>query len=288
MSIQRLTLLPQRTDVEGDATPQPVMPGTPTVEVTSISRLAQGGRWQTEAMRSYSRPVLIWITRGQGKITISGRSGGYGTHNAIFLPAGTMHGFSVMGQVMGSLVHLPRDPGLSWPERHIHLRLRDGRLQREMTGLIDTMERESMVDDPLTPRALVHQAGLLSVWLQRVIGDGAEVAVPQEETTAHKLVEAYTTLIERDFRRPVGVAHFAEELGVTPTHLARVCGQVAGKGALDLLRDRRHYEARRLLRHSNKKIADIARETGFSSAAYFTRAFLTETGQSPSAFRRSG
>ena len=288
MSIQRFTLLPQHDDAADGEQAEPVQPVEPAVEVASISRLAKGGRWQTEAMRSYTRPVLLWITRGQGKITVSGRSSGYGTHNAIFLPAGTMHGYSVMGQVMGSLVFLPRGNALDWPTRPVHLRLRDGRLQREMTGLIDTMEREATNQDAQTARALHHHAGLLSVWLDRVIARGDEQAVAHRETTAHRLVEAYTALIERDFRRPVGVAHFAEALGVTPTHLARVCAQVSGQGALDLLKDRRHYEARRLLRNTDRKIADIARDVGFSSAAYFTRAFAAETGKSPSAFRRDG
>ena len=66
---------------------------TSPFRVLPLGRLAKGGRWRTEAMRSYGAPVLLWFTRGQGRITINGRTNGYTAHNAVFIPAGTMHGF---------------------------------------------------------------------------------------------------------------------------------------------------------------------------------------------------
>ena len=100
-------------------------------------------------------PVLIWFTKGQGRITVAGVTSGYGAHNAIFLPPGTMHGFDMVGQVFGSVLFLPRDSGLPWPEEPLHLRLRDARRQAELTGLIDTLERESTGTDlaPFQPSA---------------------------------------------------------------------------------------------------------------------------------------
>ena len=114
-----------------------VDPELPPVDVTSVSRMAQGGRWRTEAMRSYDRPVLLWVTRGQGRLTIAGRTCGYGPHNLVFLPPRTMHGFSTMGPVLGSLVFLPDDPMFDWPVEALHLRLNDVQRQRELTAMID-------------------------------------------------------------------------------------------------------------------------------------------------------
>lgn len=261
----------------------------PPVEVESVARLVQGGRWRTEAMRSYDRPVLLWFTRGQGRMTIAGRTTGYGPHNLVFLQPKTMHGFSTMGPVLGSLVYLPNDPMFDWPGQPMHLRLSDGQRQRELTGMIDAMNREQSSDCDRSNMALYHHAGLLAVWLSRMadMTEGAHVPAPraQVETAAHRLTEAFTSLIERDFRRPDGVQHYAQLLGVTPTHLTRVCRKVAGVPALDILTDRRHFEARRLLRDSRMPISEIARKSGFASAAYFTRAFRARSGQSPSEFR---
>lgn len=259
------------------------------VDVQSVGRLVQGGRWRTEAMRSYQRPLLLWFTRGQGRLTIAGRTCGYGPHNLVFLPPNTMHGFSTMGPVLGSLAFLPDDPTFDWPGEPIHLRLNDVQRQRELTAMIDGMAQEQSRGSARSNMALYHHAGLLSVWLSRAADDLLGTQPPSQgtrlDTAAHRLAEAFTALVERDFRRPDGVQHYAKLLGVTPTHLSRVCRKVAGVPALGILTDRRHFEARRLLKDSRMPVADIARQSGFASAAYFTRAFRSRTGKSPTEFR---
>jgi AraC-like DNA-binding protein len=45
------------------------------------------------------------------------------------------------------------------------------------------------------------------------------------------------------------------------------------------------YEARRLLLDTDMPAREIAEHLGFSSAAYFTRAFTQATGRTPSDFR---
>jgi len=290
MTLPRLTLLPQPVRTEASAStvvlPEPELP---PVEVISVARMVQGGRWRTEAMRSYDRPVLIWFTRGQGRLTVAGRSSGYGPHNLLFLPKQTMHGFTTMGPVLGSVVFLPDEPSLDLPVEPMHLRIHEAQQQRELTGIIEAMQREASAEDEHANRALTYHAGLLSVWLSRVGELYAHhpnaSSATRLDTAAHRLAEAFTALVERDFRNSAGVQHYAGLLGVTPTHLSRVCRKVAGRPALDILTDRRHFEARRLLRDTNIQIAEVARKCGFTSAAYFTRAFRARSGQSPSEFR---
>ena len=254
------------------------------VDVVGLQRLALGGRWRVEAMRSYSRPVLLWFTRGSGRVTINGTTRGYGPHNAVFLPAGTMHGFDMLGQVLGFAVFLPADPALDWPEEPVHVRCREGRLQAELTGLIEQLERATASPDDETTAELFHLSGLVSVWLKRR-ASATESDINKEERSADRLVAAYAALVERDFRLSRGVADYAADLGVTPTHLSRVCRATSGRSALTLLIDRRLYEARRLLRDTTMPIQDIATDTGFGSPAYFSRAFRSEVGTSPSEFR---
>lgn len=292
MTLQRLTLLPLAGVAEDPSSRRPqAIPGVAgqTIEVTSVSRISQGGRWRTEAMRSYDRPILLWFTRGQGRITISGRSGGHGAHNAFFLPQGTMHGFSATPTVFGSLVRIPLDDARFWPQMPVHLRIREVHLQRELTGMIDAIEREALDDKAQSDRALNYRAGLLAIWFSRLTDEMAESVHSKPETSAaHRLTEAYTALIERDYTAPVGVKHFAALLGVTPTHLSRACRQVSGLAALDILSDRRHFEACRLLKDSRLPVATVAERTGFSSPAYFTRAFRARAGSSPTEFRTGG
>jgi len=256
------------------------------VEVMGLARLAHGGRWRVEAMRSYSRPVLLWFTRGSGRITMNGSTRGYGAHNALFLPPGTMHGFDMLGQVLGFAVFLPQDPSLDWPEEPLHIRCREGRMQAELTGLIEQLERAAHTDDGETSAELYHLSGLVSVWLKRRASE-ATLDTGRRERAADRLAAAYTALVERDFRLPKGVADYAADLGVTPTHLSRACRATCARSALALLIDRRLYEARRLLRDTTQPVQTIAKATGFGSPAYFSRAFRSEIGTSPTEFRNA-
>lgn len=72
------------------------------VRMTPLQALTQGPSWRSEAMRSYRAGLLLWVTRGQGRITLAGKTSGFGTHNVIWIPPGTMHGMSVGAAVYGT------------------------------------------------------------------------------------------------------------------------------------------------------------------------------------------
>lgn len=258
---------------------------TSTVRLVAIPRLSAGGRWRVEAMRSLSEPCLLWFTKGQGRITIAGVTRGYTTNNAIFIPAGVMHGFEAGPQVFGTAVFFGRDSEVVLPQTPLHLRIREVHAQQEVNVLLDSILRELESDTPAHDRATTHYLGLLGVWLERQArkADPAEAARP---TATRRLVTRYTSLLERNFRTGMGVADFAAALGVTPTHLTRCCNAACGRPASALLQDRRIFEARKLLSETRLPVGRIAEQLGFNSAAYFTRAFQHLTGKSPSAFRR--
>lgn len=261
-------------------------PSTP-FRIVPIALLAQGGRWRVEAMRGYSAPVLLWFTRGKGRITVAGQTRGYGPHNLVYIPPKVMHGFDMVGQVYGTALFLPRDmDNVGLPETPLHLRLVDAGLQAEVTAQIDNMQRELESGRAGSDRALEHMTGLFSVWLQRQLDEG-NARDERSGTSADRLAAAYTNLIEEHFRTDQGVAEYAAKLNVTPTHLTRACNVACGRPALQLLQDRRHYEARRLLSETRLPIKEVASALGFSSAAYFSRAFQAQTGRTPSSFRKN-
>ena len=257
--------------------------------LTAIAQNATHGRWRTEAMRSHSSPRLIFVGRGQGRITIAGLTSGYGANNLIYIPAGTMYGFEVGPTVFGQMLTIPQAMATEWPTEPVHLRLRDVVAQKELAVHLDALERELKSEQAGHQRAAHYQLGLLSIYFERQLDvRGDETTDARAETAAARLVAAYTDLIERDFRHHMGVADYAAKLGVTPTHLARCCRQTSGKSALELLNNRILFEARLMLRDSTDPVQEIAKSLGFGSAAYFTRAFQSQTGLTPSDFRKKG
>ena len=238
-----------------------------------------------EAMRSLSEPLLLWFTRGQGRITIAGVTRGYGPNNAVFIPPGTMHGFEVGQHVFGTAVFFGRDTDMVLPRQVHHLRIRENSAQVEVNLHLDAIGRELAGDKPAHDRAAHHHLGLLSVWLERQIALQPLEELPHSES-ARRLAMRFTQIVERDFRSGAGVAEYAAALGVTPTHLSRVCRTTTGRSAKAILADRVIFEARRLLSETRKPVQDVAQELGFGSPAYFTRAFQHHTGLTPSDFRR--
>lgn len=248
-----------------------------------IPQLARGGRWRVEAMRSYSHARLIWFTRGQGRITVAGVTRGYGPNNVIFLPAGTIHGFELNAQVFGTIVDFPANYTGEIPNHALHVRARENSNQVEFAAIFESFQRELSQEKLRTQSALESYANLMMIWLDRQAEIGAVDVFRQSAT--RKLATRYANAVEAGFASGKTIGDFAQELGVTPTHLNRVCSAASGKSAHEFLNDRLLAEARKLLADTNLPIRDIAAELGFSSAAYFTRAFQKKTGKTPSHFR---
>ena len=87
------------------------------------------------------------------------------------------------------------------------------------------------------------------------------------------------------FREQPALSLCANELGITPTQLNRVCQQVLGHAALGVLHARLVLEAQRELAYTNLSVKQIAFDLGFTDAGYFTRFFQRRTGSAPTVWR---
>ena len=255
-----------------------------TLAVIPLTHAGPTMRWRNEALRSHPTGRLILISKGQGRITVAGLTNGYGPNNLIFLPPQTMFGMEVGPTTHGQMLTVP--DSTDWPSQPVHLRLLDAWLQKEAVHYLEQIEKE------LQPTGDVKAAhlwqALLAIFVRRQAQ--SQVATPNDsrrDSAAAKLVARYTQLIARDYRLDRGVGSYAAELGVTPTHLARCCQQIAGRSPLALLNARIHFEACVLLRDTAMPVNQIAELLGFQSAAYFTRSFQDQAKQTPTDFRRA-
>ncbi|MDF3832991.1 helix-turn-helix domain-containing protein, partial [Cupriavidus basilensis] len=133
-------------------------------------------------------------------------------------------------------------------------------------------------------------AALLSLLLvgiaRRASGADASGAQPVGRTARH--FQQFQQLVEERFRHHQELAGYADTLGITATQLNRICQQLAGRSALQLIHSRLIVEAQRDLLYSDLDIKQIASTLGFADAAYFTRFFCRRVGQTPTAFRQQG
>jgi len=101
------------------------------------------------------------------------------------------------------------------------------------------------------------------------------------------LVQAYLELVDQHFRDTPRTSQYARLLGVTPGYLNAIVKGTTGKRASEVLHQRILLEAKRLLRHTDASITEIASYLTFADASYFTRFFRRATGSPPTAFRQN-
>lgn len=258
---------------------------TVDIRLVTLAQLTQAGAWQLELAHDRAETLLIWITRGQGVALLDGARRGIGTHNALFIPSRQLMATEMMRNSFGQALVLPAVSGLTLPETVQHLRVRDVTAQNELTVLFEALGREQNGGRPLHQSAMLAYSELTAIWLRRHIA--AFVQPPARPTAAQRLVRTYCARLVREYASGASMADHAAALGVTPTHLTRVCRSETGKTAAALLTERLLHAARQLLISTQVPVQDIARHLGFGSAAYFTRFIQQHTGRTPTALRRA-
>src|SRR5690606_6800633 len=125
-----------------------------------------------------------------------------------------------------------------------------------------------------------------AIWVAR---HGAPARRPESTSRSTFHFDRFTTLLERHHRSGWSVADYAQALGITAAHLNAICRETSGSNALHLIHERVLLAARRELAYTDKSIADVAANLGFSEPSYFTRFFKRAMGMTPKQYRqRSG
>ena len=252
--------------------------------VETLQQWCHGQSWRLALLHNLPEHVILFVTRGQGRLLLNGTMRGVGTHNLLTIPPGNAFALDLMRQGSGWIAAVPAESSLTLPQRARQLRLRDAGDIGTITQLFDACLREDREARPLAREAIAAHMSLMSVALRRLIA--APEHLPQPQSAAARLSEGLFRSLASHKGAPLTMADHAAMLGVTPTHLSRVAKASTGKTAANLMADHTLHAARIALADTSVPIADIARHLGFGSAAYFTRFMRSQTGQTPSALRR--
>ncbi|OED47845.1 AraC family transcriptional regulator [Rhodobacteraceae bacterium (ex Bugula neritina AB1)] len=251
-----------------------------------LVRLTSDGSWQTCLAHSRSHHLLIWITRGQGRLLLNGMQRGFGLHSVIFIPAGALWAADFNRQCLGQVLFMSGPLLSPFPDAPVHKRFASLQEQTGLAGHFEAISREQDAQQPHWTRAVQARCELAAVALHRH-PDNTGKQSTGKHSAAQRLSRAYCQRIACPQAGHHSMAAHAAALNVTPTHLTRVCKSVTGKTAAALLTERQLHAARSLLIKSELPIRDIASRLGFGSAAYFTRFIAQHTGQTPSGLRDS-
>jgi AraC family transcriptional regulator, transcriptional activator of pobA len=96
----------------------------------------------------------------------------------------------------------------------------------------------------------------------------------------------FLKFLEINFKRPARVEFYADKMNMSARNLNLISQSVFGKSITEIIETRKLIEARQLLLNSEKTVAEIGFELGYSEKSYFSRVFHKHTGATPTDFRK--
>jgi signal transduction histidine kinase/DNA-binding response OmpR family regulator len=111
----------------------------------------------------------------------------------------------------------------------------------------------------------------------------------------HEPTSGYNELFLKNLRKVLeekysddsfGIEELCDALSISRVQLHRKLIALTGQSASHFIRTFRLVKAKEMLMTTSKSVSEIAYETGFSDANYFSRVFSQEFGKPPSALRR--
>lgn len=224
---------------------------------------------------------VLHLTAGRADMVLDGDSHVLLPESVAVVPAGTVHGYTFSADVRGLVVTMmERDlDGLGLPRPGAMI-VRQG--CAEIAAALGRLAAEA--DRPGAGHDLAMRAHL-SLLLVALLRAAPERAGAATNVRASQLVTAFRDTVELRFRQTRRVADYAQSVGVSHTHLNRLCRQVLGRSALAVIEERVALEARRLLLFSTLPIKQIGAELGYEDPGYFSRFITRMFGMAPAALR---
>lgn len=107
----------------------------------------------------------------------------------------------------------------------------------------------------------------------------------KQATHSNNFVAKVKHYISGHLSEDLSLAALAERFYINPVYMSRLYKQTTGSNLADDITRQRIEYAERLLRDTEIKIHQIAKESGYDSAAYFTRVFKKQKGVTPNEYR---
>lgn len=260
----------------------------------SIAQRSRLHDWEIQPHLHERFLQILYIHTGSGEALMDGKRQPLRSGSLVTMPPHHVHGFVFRPETDGIVVtmtdsHLrtllagvPDALPLFEHPRHDRVRGAD--------ALADALRQFRTEMETVSAWRGAALSALLTVVLIG-IARLADVSTPAAERSSSRPArhfQLFQQLLESGYREQKEIGDYAAEVGVTATQLNRICRQVAGQSALQLIHARVLAQAQRDLLFSDLEVKHIALSLGFADAAYFSRFFARRVGQTPTEFRQSG
>jgi len=228
---------------------------------------------------------VLYLAGGSGTALLDGTRFALTPDTVVVVPALSVHSYQFSPDVAGKVVTL-----LEKDVRALELAFEAPAIIRLGTaGIAAALDRLiEEADRPLARHDIAMRAhiSLLLVALHRSTRLQSRRAAPADPARLH--ANTFRWLVDRNFRQTRRIADYARDMGISQTHLHRICRETLGASPLAIIERRIALEARRQLMFSTLSIKQIAAGLGYDDPPYFSRVITRVLGQPPSALRHRG
>ncbi|QAY64565.1 helix-turn-helix domain-containing protein [Xylanimonas allomyrinae] len=274
---QRLVAVP-RPLVEA-ALQQPI---TRRLVVTDAGYFPQAPDHLVARPEGIGEHVAILCTSGRGWVRFGERRHPVGSGQALVIPATIPHEYGSGAE----------DPWAIW---WVHAAGKDagelvsaiGPRAHRPTFEIRVVERAvALIDEAVTSLERGASAATLIAASGAVWKLLAQLAVDRILPPPGSPLQRAMAYLEARVESRVRVSELAAMVGVSPSHLTALFGEATGGGVLAYHTELRMARARRLLDTTGLSVSEIAQDSGYGDALYFSRHFRKHHALSPTEYRR--
>jgi AraC family transcriptional activator of pobA len=266
------------------------------LHVEDIQSRSRKYLWKIRSHRHTGLCQCVYVSAGPAVAELEGSATAFDGPSVVIIPSGTVHGFGFRVDSEGYVLTVNLDRLLSLTSAH---------QQASITALFSTPRVIGLAaDPPLAARALGlfrtlleefrqpesagPQVGWLACSVLWILSSGTHAlrsaGAPDHDESDR--LRRFRLLVEAHYQQHWPVKRYALKLALSESSLNRICRDLTGRTAFDLVQQRLALEARRRLVYVPGSVAAVAAELGFKDPAYFCRFFRKHAGVSPSEFRR--
>lgn len=135
------------------------------------------------------------------------------------------------------------------------------------------------VDNQCTEKQLIEATKLFLREIMQNIGQEKR----NRDTKPVRIVKAF---IEENYMQEISLLQLADIVSMNPSYLSSIFKKETGMAYSEYLIQCRLQQASKLLVETNLSISEVARQSGYQDARYFSKQFLKQIGLKPSEYRK--
>jgi AraC family transcriptional regulator, transcriptional activator of pobA len=267
------------------------------VHIEDIADRSERHDWHIKPHRHGKLFQLLFLDNGSAEVCLDEKNHKLSGYWIITIPPGAVHGFCFPADTQGKVLtmmdsllegHEPQIQGYFNKILELPLRIQFNPadvLFKQLLQTFDNISQEIRASQHSQNQMLNCLAKMLLITITRQLENHPQPG--QEHNNARKLlINRFKQLLEEHYQQHWTVQQYAQSLNTSTSSLNRLCSEMTGVTAKEIIQHRLLIEIKRRLIYTRLPLDSIAYALGYKDPSYFSRFFKKREGISPGHYRR--